>query len=115
MPKTRLNRKFLRLKVLVAWVEIQLHGETYDEAYHYALRLAQKDGIPFVHPFNDRDVILGQGTMGLEILEQLGKTPDVVSICVGGGGLLSGVGSVMAQAVSRMHNFLALNPLKPQA
>lgn len=99
MPKTTPQQKISKVESFGGtWIEIQLHGETYDEAYHYALQVAQKNGIPFVHPFNDRDVILGQGTMGLEILEQLEKTPDIVSICVGGGGLLSGVGSVMAQA-----------------
>ena len=99
MPKTAPLQKISKVESFGGkWVEIRLHGETYDEAYHHALKAAEKDDIPFVHPFNDRDVILGQGTMGLEILEQLGKTPDVVSICVGGGGLLSGVGSVMAQA-----------------
>ena len=99
MPETTPQQKISKVESFGGeWVEIQLHGETYDEAYRYALRLAEQDKIPFVHPFNDRDVILGQGTIGLEILEQLGKTPDIVSICVGGGGLLSGVGSVMAQA-----------------
>lgn len=99
MPETTPQQKISKVESFGGkWIEIRLHGETYDEAYHYALSLAEQDGIPFVHPFNDRDVIMGQGTMGLEILEQLGKTPDVVSICVGGGGLLSGVGSVMAQA-----------------
>ena len=99
MPKTTPQQKISKVESFGGeWIEIQLHGETYDEAYRFALSLAKQDGIPFVHPFNDRDVILGQGTMGLEILEQLGKKPDIVSICVGGGGLLSGVGSVMAQA-----------------
>ena len=74
MPKTTPQQKISKVESFGGqWIKIELYGETYDEAYHYALRLAEQDGIPFVHPFNDRDVILGQGTMGLEILEHRGN------------------------------------------
>lgn len=69
---------------------IVLYGETFDEAMDYAHRLQQKTGAAFVHAFDDEHVITGQGTIGLEIVEQL---PDVeVIVCpIGGGGLISGI------------------------
>jgi len=68
----------------------------YDDAYAKALELKEKEGYTFLHPFNDEDVIAGQGTIGLEILEQL---PDVEAIIIpiGGGGLASGVAFAIKQ------------------
>ena len=62
----------------------------YDDAYNKAIELRDKEGYTFIHPFDDEDVIAGQGTIGLEILDQL---PDVeaVVVPVGGGGLISGI------------------------
>lgn len=62
----------------------------YDDAYNRALQLKEEMGYTFIHPFNDEDVIAGQGTIGLEVLEQLPDV-DVVIVPVGGGGLISGV------------------------
>jgi threonine dehydratase len=69
---------------------IVLHGNTFDDALAHAFELAETNGITFLHPFNNENVIAGQGTIGLEILEEL---PDVeiVAIPVGGGGLASGI------------------------
>lgn len=76
--------------------EIVLHGSGYDEAYEEALRLAGLGGRVFIHPFDDPFVIAGQGTIGLEILEQV---PDVEAIVipVGGGGLISGVACALKE------------------
>jgi len=76
---------------------VVLHGASYDEAYSEARRLEQAEGLTFVHPFDDAAVIAGQGTVGVEILEQV---PDVgaVIVPVGGGGLLSGVGVALKGA-----------------
>ena len=76
---------------------VVLHGASYDEAYSEARRLEQVEGLTFVHPFDDAAVIAGQGTVGVEILEQV---PDVgaVIVPVGGGGLLSGVGVALKGA-----------------
>lgn len=70
--------------------EVALVPGTYDDAYEYALKLIEEEGRTFIHPFDDEDVIAGQGTIGLEILDQM---PDVeaVIVPVGGGGLISGV------------------------
>ncbi|HHL43561.1 MAG TPA: threonine ammonia-lyase, biosynthetic [Hellea balneolensis] len=75
--------------------DIQLVGDGYDQAYEAALAYAQKTGAVFIHPFDEPDVIAGQGTIGQEILEQLeNKGPlDAIYISVGGGGLLAGIGS----------------------
>ncbi len=70
--------------------ELCLVPGVYDDAYERALTLQKEHGYTFVHPFNDEDVIAGQGTIGLEILEQL-KDVDAIVVPVGGGGLVSGV------------------------
>lgn len=62
----------------------------YDDAYQKALKLRDEKGYTFVHPFDDEDVIAGQGTIGLELLEQLPDL-DAVIVPIGGGGLISGV------------------------
>ncbi|HEV8290901.1 MAG TPA: pyridoxal-phosphate dependent enzyme, partial [Tepidisphaeraceae bacterium] len=68
-----------------------LHGETYDEAKKHALQLAQQKGFTYVPGFDDPAIISGQGTMGLEILEDVPDV-DTVIVPIGGGGLISGVG-----------------------
>ncbi|WP_263770883.1 threonine ammonia-lyase, biosynthetic [Propionivibrio soli] len=71
--------------------EVVLAGESYDEAYAHALELEKREKLSFVHPFDDPDVIAGQGTIGMEILRQHPKPIHAVFCCVGGGGLISGV------------------------
>lgn len=68
----------------------------YDDAYNKAIQLRDENGYTFIHPFNDPDVIAGQGTIGLEILDQLSNV-DVVVVPVGGGGLISGVAYTIKQ------------------
>jgi threonine dehydratase len=70
--------------------ELVLHGTIYDEAEEYAQKLARKEALEYVSPYNDTDVIAGQGTIGLEIINQL-KDPGAVIVPVGGGGLISGI------------------------
>lgn len=72
--------------------EVILIGEVYDEAYEYAKKLQEKEGYTFVHPFNDEDVIEGQGTIALEVLEEL-PDADIILVPIGGGGLISGIAS----------------------
>lgn len=76
--------------------EVVLEGANYDEAYEHALQLADEENKAFIHPFNDRDVIAGQGTLGLELLEQ-NPYIDVVIAAVGGGGLISGVAAALKE------------------
>ena len=70
--------------------EVILHGDVYDDAYKKAKELEEKEGYVFVHPFNDEDVLDGQGTIALEILEELSET-DIILVPIGGGGLISGI------------------------
>ncbi len=70
--------------------EVCLVPGVYDDAYRKALELRDEKGFTFIHPFDDDDVIAGQGTIGLEILQQL-RDVDIVVVPVGGGGLISGV------------------------
>jgi threonine dehydratase len=71
--------------------EVVLAGESYDEAYTHALELEKAEKLTFVHPFDDPDVIAGQGTIGMEILRQHPQPIHAIFCCVGGGGLISGV------------------------
>jgi threonine dehydratase len=71
--------------------EVVLAGDSYDEAYIHALELEKKEKLTFVHPFDDPDVIAGQGTIGMEILRQHPQPIHAVFCCVGGGGLIAGV------------------------
>ena len=66
-------------------------GENYDESYSEALRLSKERDLTFIHPFDDIDVIAGQGTIAVEIISQLGDPPDCIYVAVGGGGLVSGI------------------------
>ncbi|MGX5651898.1 MULTISPECIES: threonine ammonia-lyase, biosynthetic [Hydrogenophaga] len=75
--------------------EVVLHGDSYTDAYNHAVILQKKQGLTFVHPFDDPDVIAGQGTIAMEILRQLqslgSNQLDAVFVAIGGGGLVSGV------------------------
>ena len=71
--------------------EVILHGDTYADAYAYAMRLKRRRGLAFVHPYDDPDVIAGQGTIGMEILHQHPGPLDAIFVAVGGGGLISGI------------------------
>ena len=76
--------------------EVVLHGEVYDEAYAKAVELQKKEGYTFIHPFDDEDIIEGQGTIALEILEELPDT-DVILVPIGGGGLIAGIACAAKQ------------------
>lgn len=74
--------------------EVRLVPGTYDDAYEEALRLQKETGATFIHPFDDDEVIAGQGTIGIEILEQIDDL-DAVIVPIGGGGLISGIAYVI--------------------
>ena len=73
--------------------KVILKGENYDEAYNYALKKSKEDSLVFVHPFADKDVMAGQGSIALEMLEDR-KDLDYLVVSIGGGGLIAGVASV---------------------
>jgi threonine dehydratase len=74
---------------------VVLRGDSYDEAYTHAMELKRRLGLALVHPYDDPDVIAGQGTIGMEILRQSTRPIDAVFIAVGGGGLISGIASYL--------------------
>ena len=70
---------------------VVLFGDSYDEAYAHSLKIAKREKLTFVHPYDDPDVIAGQGTIGMEILRQHGDPIDAIFVAVGGGGLIAGI------------------------
>lgn len=76
--------------------DVIIHGSTYQELHDRAMELVERDGLTFVHPFDDPDIIAGQGTVGLEIIEKCPEV-DTVVVAVGGGGLISGIASAVKQ------------------
>ena len=89
MPVTTPQVKVEAVKALGG--EVVLHGESYSDAYTHAVALEKAQGLTFVHPFDDPDVIAGQGTVAMEILRQHQGPLDAVFVAIGGGGLISGV------------------------
>ena len=71
--------------------EVMLYGDTYDDAYAEARQLEVEKGLTFIHPFDDPDVIAGQGTIGMEILRQYQQPIHAIFVAIGGGGLISGI------------------------
>jgi threonine dehydratase len=91
LPRTTPRQKREQIKALGGTqTTIVVEGHTYDDAHEAATRLATQDGAVLVPPFDDPRVIAGQGTVALEIVEQLGRVPDLLVVPVGGGGLLAG-------------------------
>ena len=81
--------------------QVVLHGEVYDDAYKKACELQEKKGYVFIHPFDDEDVIEGQGSIALEVLEEL-PDADMILVPLGGGGLISGIASAAKQMNPRI-------------
>jgi threonine dehydratase len=91
MPVTTPKLKTDAVRALGA--DVVLHGDSYSDAYDHAKTLEAASGLTFVHPFDDPDVIAGQGTVGMEILRQHQGPLDAVFVAIGGGGLIAGVAS----------------------
>ncbi|KAI1314287.1 threonine dehydratase [Xylaria venustula] len=92
LPETVVPEKLEKIKSF--GVEVILHGSETGLAEQHAQQLARSEGYTYISPYNDPDIIAGQGTIGLEILEQCERV-DNVFISMGGGGLISGIGAVM--------------------
>ena len=92
------------------FIHIELIGDTYDDSYEAALAFQKKSGAAFIHPFDDEKVIEGQGTVGLEILNQTKEPIDYLILPIGGGGLVSGVGIVI-KTLSPATKIVGVEPL----
>ena len=98
MPKTTPKQKVKQVQLFGKnYVEIVLTGDTFDDAYAKSVADAAQNNKAFIHPFDDSEVIAGQGTVGLEILNDYKEPIDYVFIPIGGGGLASGLSTVFKQ------------------
>lgn len=88
--------------------EVVLYGDVYDDACDYALKLAEEQGLTFVHPFDDLDVATGQGSIAMEIVQEL-PTVDYILVPIGGGGLITGV-STLAKMLNPKIQIIGVEP-----
>lgn len=110
MPSTTPKQKIRQVNMFgKAQIEVILIGDTYDDAYAAAMQDCNENGSVFIHPFDDEFVIAGQGTVGLEILREADTKIDYLFVPVGGGGLISGVGSYFKQ-VSPHTKIIGIEP-----
>ncbi|MTH52069.1 threonine ammonia-lyase IlvA [Bacillus mangrovi] len=110
MPTTTPRQKVSQVeKFSKGFAEIVLYGDTYDDSYHEAVKCCEEEGKSFIHPFDDEEVIAGQGTVAVEILNDADVKIDYVFASLGGGGLISGVGTYFS-AVSPDTRIMAAEP-----
>ena len=89
--------------------KVILHGDNFDEALQHANELVKKEGYTFIHPYDDKDVIAGQGTVGKELIEQINEGIDAIFVPVGGGGLIAGLGTYV-KALSPKTKIIGVEP-----
>jgi threonine dehydratase len=94
--------------------EVVLHGDSYAEAYGKAMQVKRKRGLTFVHPYDDPEVIAGQGTVGMEILRQHPSGIDAIFVPVGGGGLISGIAAYV-KAINPKVRIVGVEPVDAAA
>ncbi len=94
--------------------KVELHGDSYFEAYRHATSLARKGKATFVHPYDDPMVIAGQGTVGMEILRQQPRPIDAIFVPVGGGGLIAGI-AAFVKRVSPRTRVIGVEPVDSDA
>lgn len=110
MPSTTPNQKVKQVKRFGGeHVEVVLTGDTYDDAYEEAMKACTEGGMTFIHPFDDPKIVAGNGTIGMEIMENLNVPADYVFVTIGGGGLVSGVGTYL-KTVSPQTKVIGVEP-----
>jgi threonine dehydratase len=110
LPRTTPRQKRERIAAIGGdWVDMVIEGDTYDAAVAVAEAAARESGAPLVPAFDDLRTIAGQGTVAMEIVEQLGRAPDLLVVPVGGGGLLAG----MAGWLSERHPTVEVRGVEP--
>lgn len=100
--------------VMARGATVLLHGDSYNDAYEYALQQAEKDGTTFVHPYDDPDVIAGQGTIGMEILRQHQGKIHAIFVPIGGGGLIAGI-AVYIKQLYPLTKIIGVEPIDSDA
>ncbi|WP_416826438.1 threonine ammonia-lyase IlvA [Ectobacillus polymachus] len=110
MPTTTPNQKVSQVRFFGgSTVEIVLVGDTFDSSYQEAVAYCEENGLTFIHPFDNPNVIAGQGTIGVEILHDIDRTVDFVFVGIGGGGLASGI-STYIKGVSPSTQVIGVEP-----
>ena len=110
MPVTTPKQKIKQVQVFgKEWVEVVLIGDTFDDAFAESIKFSNDTNQVFVHPFDDKMVIAGQGTVGLEVLSDINETIDYIFVPIGGGGLAAGVSTVF-KALSPNTKIIGVEP-----
>ena len=110
MPSTTPRQKVKQVAFFGGdYAEIVLTGDTFDDAYAEAIAESERSGMAFIHPFDDRKIIAGNGTIGQELMEKADTAPDYIFVTVGGGGLAAGVASYV-KAVSPETKVIGVEP-----
>ncbi|MFS1511175.1 threonine ammonia-lyase IlvA [Chengkuizengella sp. SCS-71B] len=110
MPSTTPKQKISQVKLFgKEFVEVIMTGDTYDDAYTTAIQYSNEKEMPFIHPFDDPLTVIGQGTIGMEIMNQTSENIDHVFVTIGGGGLAAGTGSYI-KSVSPDTKIIGVEP-----
>ena len=110
MPITTPKQKIKQVQVFGKdWVEVVLVGDTFDDCYNEAIKFSTEHNQPFIHPFNDEMVIAGQGTVGVEVLQDLTRPIDYIFVPIGGGGLAAGICTVF-KSISPVTKIIGVEP-----
>ncbi|MFV9509707.1 threonine ammonia-lyase IlvA [Tepidibacillus sp. LV47] len=111
MPTTTPRQKITQVKRYGgSYVEVILTGDTFDDSYYAAKNYCEKENMVFIHPFDDPRTIAGQGTIGVEIMNDLDDSLDFVFVGVGGGGLAAGIGSYI-KSISPSTKIIGVEPM----
>ncbi|WP_205948499.1 threonine ammonia-lyase IlvA [Pueribacillus theae] len=111
MPTTTPRQKVSQVKLFgEEYVEVILTGDTFDDSYEKAIQYCNDHGMTFIHPFDDSRTIVGQGTVGMEVMNEIGHPPDYVFISIGGGGLAAGVGTYI-KSINPETKIIGVEPL----
>ncbi len=110
MPKTTPRQKVTQVKRFGGeFVEVILSGDTFDDAFDQAMEYCKANNKAFIHPFDDPRIIAGQGTIGMEIMDDMDEPMDYLFMSIGGGGLISGVGTYI-KGVSPTTKLIGVEP-----
>lgn len=111
MPSTTPNQKVKQVKRFGGTsVEVILIGDTFDDAYAEAIKVCEEQSMTFIHPFDEPRIIAGNGTIGMEVMEELDTPADYMFVTIGGGGLAAGVATYV-KTVSPMTQLIGVEPL----
>lgn len=111
MPTTTPRQKVDQVKLFGKdYIEVIITGDTFDDAYNEAMECCEEEGRTFIHPFNHEKIIAGQGTVGMEIMNDIEERIDYLFSSIGGGGLVSGVGTYV-KSISPSTKIIGTEPL----